>query len=108
MADITGTIGAKFTLTISAATIAQAVLQVPGQADQTLTVDGTGRGVAVPNLPAGQSEVRLALIWAPGDSDAIIDVGTVTSGTVNPAPIRGTIPLGSTPGFVDLLGVRAS
>lgn len=104
MADITGTTGANFTFTISAATIVQAVLEVDGQPDQNLEVDGTGREVTVPSLPAGESDVRLALVWAPEDPDATIDVGTVTTGDANASPAKGILPAGDNPGFVDLLG----
>jgi hypothetical protein len=46
----------------------------------------------------------LDLIWAPGDEDAVIDVGTVTSGTVNAAKPKHTLDAGKTPGFVELFG----
>jgi hypothetical protein len=103
-ADIVGTKGANFTLRISSAMIVNARLIVPNGPDIGLTVDGANREVSVPNLPAGDSVVSLALVWAPGDFDAVIDVGKVTSGTVNPANPRHTIDAGDTPAFVELFG----
>ena len=103
-ADIVGTTGANFTFTIDAASIVKAKLIVAGQDDAELVVDESGREVTVPTLPAGDSVVSLALIWAPGDTDATIDVGTVTTGVVTAAKPKHTIDLGDTPGFVELFG----
>lgn len=103
-ADIVGTTGANFSITIDAATILSAFLEVTGQPNVALTVGGTQRDVTVTSLPAGDSVVRLDLVWAPGDPDATIDVGTVTSGTVNAANPKGRIDAGDTPGFVELFG----
>ena len=75
-ADIVGTTGANFTFTISTATIVKAILIVQNQPDVSLTVGASKREVVVPSLPAGDSTVSLALVWAPGDNaDATIDVG---------------------------------
>jgi len=105
-ADIVGTTKSQFTFTISAATIVKATLIVPNQADLDLTVGGSNREVTIstPGLPAGDSVVSLALVWAPGEDDAIIDVGTVTTGTANAANPKHTIDVGDTPGFVELFG----
>jgi hypothetical protein len=103
-ADIVGTKGANFTCTIDSGTILSAYLEVPNQPIVSLMIGGSSREVTVPSLPAGQSWVRLDLVWAPGDSDATIDVGTVTSGTVATAPAKGTITDGDTPGYIELLG----
>jgi hypothetical protein len=103
-ADIVGTKAANFTFTIDAATIVKAKLIVKNQPDVDLTVGGDDREVTVPNLPAGDSVVSLALIWAPADPDATIDVGTVTTGTVTAATPKHTIDAGDTPGFVELFG----
>jgi hypothetical protein len=105
--DIHGTTGANFTFTLSSATIVQAVLEVTGKPNVTLTVSADGHEVTVPSLPADQSFVRLALVWAPGDDDAVIDVGTVISGTAIAADPKHTIDAGDTPGFVELFGGNA-
>jgi hypothetical protein len=103
-ADIVGTTGANFTLTIDATTITSAFLLVTGQADTPLTIAPNGREVTVPSLPAGDSIVRLDLFWVPGDPDATIDVGTVTSGEAEAAESKGRIDAGETPGFPALFG----
>jgi hypothetical protein len=103
-ADIIGTKGANFTCTIDSGTILSAYLEVPSQPIVSLTIASSNREVTVPSLPAGQSWVRLDLVWAPGDSNATIDVGTVTSGNVSPANPKHTIDDGDTPGYVELLG----
>ncbi|HEY6768711.1 MAG TPA: hypothetical protein VI386_28455 [Candidatus Sulfotelmatobacter sp.] len=103
-ADITGSVGAKFTCTIDAATIVSAYLEVSNQPIVSLDIAANNREVTVPSLPAGQSFVRLDLVWAPGDSNATIDVGTVTAGTATPANPNHTIDDGDTPGYVELFG----
>jgi|HubBroStandDraft_1064217.scaffolds.fasta_scaffold00388_21 hypothetical protein len=103
-ADIFGTKGAGFTITIDAATILSAYLEVPNQPLVSLAIAGSNREVTVPSLPVGQSWVRLDLVWAPGDPDATINLGTVTTGTVNAAAAKGTITDGNTPGYVELWG----
>jgi hypothetical protein len=105
--DIHGTTGANFTFTISSGTITKALLQVSGQQDVKLTVDASGRVVTVSSLPAGNSGVRLDLVWAPQDPDALVDVGTVTTGTAVSAPAKGILTAGDTPGLVRLFGTGA-
>lgn len=103
-ADIVGTKGANFTFTIDAGTILSAYLEVPNQPIVALSIGGSDREVTVPNLAAGDSTVRLDLVWAPGDDNATIDVGTVTTGTVTAASPKHTIDDGDTPGYVELFG----
>lgn len=103
-ADIVGTTGANFTITIDQATILTAKLIVANQPDAPLTVGGNHREVAVPDLPGGDSVVSLGLVWAPGEHDATIDVGAVSAGTVTAANPKHTIDLGDNPGFVELFG----
>lgn len=107
-ADIFGDKGTKFTFTIDAAKIPDggATLVVDNQPDQDLQVSGNGRVVTVPSLPAGDSVVSLALVWAPEDNkDATIDVGTVTPpGKVQAANPKHTIDLGDITGEVELFG----
>lgn len=103
-ADIVGTTGSNFTFTIDSGAILAAFLEVPNQPKVELTVAGNEREVTVPSLPAGDSSVRLDLVWAPQDPDATIDVGKVTSGTVKAAIPKHTIDAGDVPGFVQLFG----
>lgn len=103
-ADIVGTTGAKFTITIDAATIASAYLEVPNQPVVALAIGGNDRQVTVASLPAGESWVRLDLVWAPGDSNATIDVGTVATGAATAANPKHTLDDGNTPGYVELFG----
>ena|SRR6201999_4123144 len=105
--DIHGSTGANFTFTISSGTITKALLQVTGQPDVQLNLDASGQVVTVASLPAGDSGVRLDIVWAPGDSDALIDVGTVSSGTAASAPAQGILFAGDTPGLVRLFGTGA-
>jgi hypothetical protein len=103
-ADIVGTTGSNFTIVIDAANILSAYLEVTNQPIVSLSIGGSDREVTVPNLPAGDSLVRLDLVWAPGDPDATIDVGTVFSGDAKAAVSKGTIHDGDTPGYVELFG----
>jgi hypothetical protein len=104
-ADIIGTNGASFTFTISSATITNAAPLVNNQQGPALTVGGNGREVTIPSLAAGETWIELDLVFAPGDGDAEIDVGTVTSGTVNAATPKHTLDAGKTPGLVELFGI---
>ncbi len=101
-ADIVGTTGANFTFTIDAAIIAKAYMS--GQPDVPLDVSGNKREVTIPSLAASDSLVVLALIWAPEEPDATIDVGTVISGKVTAADPKNTIDSGNNPGYVKLFG----
>lgn len=103
-ADIIGTKGANFTFTVSSGTVTSAIHKVPNKPDNPLKVEPTGREITVPDLPVGDSSVRLDIVWAPADPDAVIDVGTVISGTVNAADPKHTLDAGDTPGYVHLFG----
>jgi hypothetical protein len=105
-ADIIGTKGANFSFKISAAQIVRAVLDVPNQASVPLVIDGSRREVTIPSLPAGDSGVRLGLVWAPGESDALVDLATVTSGTVRAAAQKGILSAGDLTGLVELFGTE--
>jgi hypothetical protein len=102
--DIHGPTGANFTFTVSSGTVTSAFLEVPTKPDTPLTIDGTGREITVPSMPAGKSWVRLDVVWAPGDPDAVIDVGSNAGGTVHAANPKHTLDAGNTPGFVELFG----
>jgi hypothetical protein len=103
-ADIVGTTGANFAITVTSGTVTTAFLKVQGKADVPLTVGPGGQAVTVPSLTSGDSKVRLDIVWAPGDVDAVIDVGNVSSGSATAATPKGTLEAGKTPGFVDLFG----
>lgn len=103
-ADIVGTTGAKFTITVSSGTVTSAFLKVRGTPDVPLSIDTSGHEISIPNLSTADSKVRLDIVWAPGDQDAVIDVGFVTTGTVTPANPKGTLDAGKTPGFAKLFG----
>jgi hypothetical protein len=95
MPDITGSIKATFVATINSGKILKAALHVPGTAastdtdlvftDQTVTVDPKG------GLPAGQSEIQLAIAFDPGDPNATIGLGKVMSGNAKASVPPGTI-----------------
>lgn len=103
MANFSGTKAAKFTFTISSGTIVNAFLEVPSQPKAKLPVSD-GQEVTVTSLPAGSSGVRLDLVWAPDDPDAVVDLGTVLSGTVTRQPADPILIAGDTPGLVTLSG----
>jgi hypothetical protein len=102
-ADIVGTKAANFTFTISAATVTNAAFLLNNQPGASLPL--SGNEVTIQKLAAGESWVQLDLVWATGDPNAVIDVGTVTSGTVNAANPKHTLDRGKTPGFVELFGI---
>ena len=74
-ADISGSVGADFVATIDSGTIVQAMI-----GGQAATIGADNRSVTVTGLAAGDSVIELALEFAPGDPDANIGVGAVTSG----------------------------
>lgn len=103
-AHIIGSTRSDFTFTIDSATIAKATLRVPGQPDTVLALAGP-REVIVPSLPASDSTVRLDLVWGPGDEDTTVDIGTVTSGSVQASDPPAVIVKGTTPFVVKLFGI---
>jgi hypothetical protein len=103
-ADIVGTTGSNFTATIDAGTIVSAYLEVANQPIVSLAIGGNNREVTIPRLPAGESYMRLDIVWAPGDPNALIGVGTVTSGQAVAASPKHRIDDGDTPGYVELFG----
>jgi len=103
-ADIAGTNGANFTCTIDAGTILSAYLEIPNLPIVSLEIGDDEREVTVTSLPKGQSWIRLDIVWAPGDDDANIGVGTVSSGTAAAATPVHTLDAGNTPGYIELFG----
>jgi hypothetical protein len=103
-ADIVGTAGANFTATIDAGTVVSAYLEAPNQPILSLIIGGNNREVTIPKLPVGESYVRLDIVWAPGDPNALIGVGTVTGGQAAAANPQHRIDDGDTPGYVELFG----
>jgi hypothetical protein len=100
-AHIVGTTESNFTFTIDFGTIVKASLRVPGQPDQDLP--HSEQEITVLSLPVGDSKVQLVIVWGPGDSDATVDLGTVTSGSVR-LNVPAVIILGTNPFFVRLFG----
>lgn len=103
-ADIVGTNGASFTATITSGEIQSAYLEVTNQPIISLGVSGNNQEVTVPSLPSGESWIRLDINWSPGDSNALIGVGKVTSGTVAAATPPHRIDDGDIPGYIELYG----
>ena len=103
-ADVVGTTGSDFTLTVSSGTINSATLE-DGQTSRQLAVTGNGHAVRVTNLPSGDSFISMAMIWSPGDTDATVDVAP--GGDAHAADPKPIIDLGDNPGTVDLFGTGA-
>jgi hypothetical protein len=101
-ADIVGSAGAKFTLTVSAGDIHKATLEAGSQADLPLAF--VGNVITIPSLPEGDSQVELGIFWGPGDTGATIDVGSGTPKASDPKP---TIDSSSPVAFVELFGESA-
>jgi hypothetical protein len=111
-ADIVGKTGSEFKFTLSpddpqarTGRIVKATLKASGQADSDLPFSAHEVTLKKPNkLPAGDSLVVLSIIWEPGDSDAVIDVGSVISGSADAADPKHFIQVDDVPGFVQLFG----
>lgn len=83
MADITGSKGAQFLVTLDSGTILQATLHIPGAGTADVPLPFTDQSVTLnvaAGLPAGVSKIFLIIDFAPGDPSANIGVGTVSSG----------------------------
>ena len=100
-ADIVGTKSSQFTITIDNGTIVSAYLEVPNQPIMALSISGNDQEVTVLSLTEGDSKVRLDLVWAPGDQNATVGIGTGNVTISNPPPV---IQDGDTPGYVQLFG----
>lgn len=103
-ADIVGTTSAAFTATITSGAIQSAYLEVTNQPVISLAVSGNNQAVTIASLPNGESWIRLDIVWGPGDSNALIGVGSVTSGTVAAASPNHRIDDGDDPGYIELYG----
>jgi hypothetical protein len=86
-ADIIGSVGANFVATIDSGTITEAKIGT-----QDVPIGADNRSVTVANLAAGDSAIRLAVVFAPGDADANVGVGAVTSGDAKAQTPPGIIP----------------
>lgn len=85
-ADIVGSVGALFVAKIDSGTIVQATL-----GGQNLQIGSDNRSVTITSLVAGDSNIQLALVFAPGDPHANITVGSVTTGTAQAHDPPGVI-----------------
>jgi hypothetical protein len=111
-ADIVGSKGAQFTIILvpeestgTTGVIKKAILKKSGQPDQELpfeehevTLQGLNK------LPGGDSLIVLNILWGPGDSDALIVVGQVTSGDAHSAEPTHYIQVDDVPGYIQLFG----
>lgn len=103
-ADISGKTGSNFVATVSSSSIVQAQLSVIGKSPVTLSIGADKRSITVPDLPAGDSTIWIALIFAPGEPNATIGVGTVTSGSATPHNPPGIIYDNNAWGVIELFG----
>jgi len=103
-ADIVGKAGSNFIATLDSGAIVQAQLAVVGQAPLTLAIGADQQSVTVPSLPAGDSTIWLALVWAPGVPNANIGVGTVTSGNAQAQNPPGIVYDNNPVGVIQLFG----
>jgi len=95
LSDIFGSSGAEFVATIDSGSIVQATLN----GRQLTLADNRSVVVDAPGLPAGDSTIDLRVVFGPGEPDANIGIGTVTSGTVQaqvpPGKILNQFPVGA-------------
>jgi len=111
-ADIVGSIGSQFKVTISpedpagtTGLIKKATLKKTGQPDKELSFSDHDVTLAAPDsLAAGDSLIVVSILWGPEDQDAIIDVGRVISGSADPADPKHFIEVDDVPGFIQLFG----
>ena len=103
-ADIAGKTGSNFVATLDASSIVQAQLSVVGQSPVTLSIGADKRSITVPSLPSGDSTIWLAVVFAPGEPNATIGVGTVTSGSATAHNPPGIIYDNSAWGVIELYG----
>jgi hypothetical protein len=102
--DVHGKTADSLVISLNSGLVQSAYLEVDNQPLVSLSIDSTERQVTVRSLPAGTSYVRLDIVWAPGDSDATIDVAAGSSPTVAVANPKHTLDAGNTPGYVELFG----
>jgi hypothetical protein len=102
--DIHGNTGDLFAILLNSGLVQSAYLEVDNQPLVSLSIDATERKVSVSNLPQGTSYVRLDIVWAPGDTDATIDVAPGAPASVVPANPKHTLQAGNTPAYVELFG----
>jgi len=98
-ADIVGSVGATFVATIDSGTIVQATL-----GGQNLPMGADKRSVTVTNLAAGDSTIQLGLVFDPGDPNAKIGVGSVTTGKAQAHVPPGEILSTHVADVIDLFG----
>ena len=93
--DIFGSTGATFVATLDSGSIVQATLN----GRQLRLANNRSVVVDAPGLPAGDSIIDLRVVFAPGDPDANIGVGEVTSGAaqaqVPPGQVLNQFPVGA-------------
>ncbi|WP_213805910.1 hypothetical protein [Granulicella sp. dw_53] len=103
-ADISGKTGSNFVATLDASSVVQAQLAVVGKSPITLSIGADKRSITVPNLPSGDSAIWLALVFAPGEPNATIGVGSVTGRSATPHNPPGIIYDTNAWGVIKLFG----
>jgi hypothetical protein len=95
LSDIFGSKQATFVATIDSGSIVQARLngrELKLENNRSVVVDS-------PGLPAGDSVIDMRVVFGPGEPDANIGVGAVTSGTVQaqvpPGKVLNQFPVGA-------------
>jgi hypothetical protein len=95
LSNIFGSTGAMFVAVIDSGSIVQATLN----GRQLTLVNNRSVVVDAPGLPAGDSFIDLRVVFGPGEPDANIGLGTVTSGTVQvqvpPGKVLNQFPVGA-------------
>jgi hypothetical protein len=99
LADIFGSTGTNFVAQIDSGSIVQATLK-----GQILAAGPDNQSVVVPSLPAGDSIIDLRVVFGPGDPDANIGVGAVTSGAVQAQVPPGRVLNQFSVGAIKLFG----
>ena len=103
-AHISGKTGSNFVATLDASKVVRAQLSVVGKSPIDLSIGADAQSINVPSLPAGDSTIWLALIFGPGEPNATIGVGTVTSGSATPRDPPGIIYDNNAWGAIKLYG----
>jgi hypothetical protein len=95
LSDIFGSTQSTFVATIDSGSIVQATLN----GRQLTLADNQSVVVDPPGLPAGDSVIDLRVVFGPGEPDANIGVGTVTTGRVQsqvpPGKVLNQFPVGA-------------
>jgi hypothetical protein len=98
-ADIIASVGVKFSVNVSSGSIRDAKI-----GDTELTLGADSKSFTIDSAAAGDTSVDLTMIFAHGEPNAVISVGTVFSGTAKSAPAPGTLRNTEVDGTVLIFG----